>query len=78
MGDVSTDSSEAVGVSIRLASAADIPAMRWVESDAGESFRSIGMERIADDAPPSEDALGAFIRAGRAWWRSATRRWSAT
>lgn len=34
---------------------------------AGELFRAIGMDAIADDPPPTEEDLEAFLQAGTAW-----------
>lgn len=41
--------------------------LREIERIAGEAFRSVGMESIADAEPPSEDALRAYAASGRSW-----------
>ncbi|WP_455352163.1 GNAT family N-acetyltransferase [Streptomyces sp. SYSU K217416] len=52
---------------IRLASAAELPALQDIERAAGEPFRALGMAAIADDEPPPLDLLARFQSAGRAW-----------
>ena len=52
---------------IRLARPADLPRLREVEVAAGALFRTVGMDRIADDEPPSLRELAAFQERGRAW-----------
>lgn len=41
--------------------------MRAIEIDAGERFRTVGLDIIADDDPPSDVSLFAAIADGRAW-----------
>lgn len=41
--------------------------MRAVEIDAGERFRAVGLDAIADDDPPTEADLLAHVLDGRAW-----------
>jgi GNAT superfamily N-acetyltransferase len=41
--------------------------MRDIEIAAGEAFRTLGMVAIADDAPPSEEALASYQQDARAW-----------
>jgi GNAT superfamily N-acetyltransferase len=53
--------------SSRPATPADLPVLREIERAAGEAFRDAGMPEIADDEPPSLDALAGYQRAGRAW-----------
>jgi GNAT superfamily N-acetyltransferase len=53
--------------SSRPATPADLPLLREIERAAGEAFRDAGMPEIADDEPPSLDALAGYQRAGRAW-----------
>ncbi len=55
------------GPMIREARSDDIAALREIERAAGQSFREIGMAYVADDEPPSEEVLGHFVSAGRAW-----------
>lgn len=52
---------------IREAKAADLPKMRDIEIAAGEAFRTLGMGAIADDAPPSLEALANYQQDARAW-----------
>jgi GNAT superfamily N-acetyltransferase len=54
-------------MTIRSATAADLPVLRDIERAAGEAFRPIGMPEIADDEPLPVDALAAYVTAGRAW-----------
>lgn len=51
----------------RLARADDLETLRGIERRAGEPFRQLGMDAVADDEPPSVKELAAFERAGRAW-----------
>jgi GNAT superfamily N-acetyltransferase len=51
---------------IREAKAEDLPKMRDIEVAAGEAFRPLGMGAIANDAPPSFDALAAYQQDARA------------
>lgn len=41
--------------------------MRDIEVAAGEAFRILGMGAIADDAPPSVEALAIYQQDARAW-----------
>lgn len=52
---------------IREAKAKDLPKMRDIEVAAGEAFRTIDMGVIADDAPPSLEALAIYQQDARAW-----------
>jgi GNAT superfamily N-acetyltransferase len=54
-------------VSIRAALAEDLPVLPQIEWAAGESFREIGMDEIADDAPLGPAELDVYRAAGRAW-----------
>jgi hypothetical protein len=36
---------------------------------AGEAFRNLGMDAIADDEPPSREILAAYIGVGAPGWR---------
>jgi len=45
----------------------DIARLQSIEDAAGEAFRALGMDTVADDDPPSEATLTEFIRTGRAW-----------
>jgi ribosomal protein S18 acetylase RimI-like enzyme len=52
---------------IRLAGAADLPALQDIERAAGQAFRAVGMPEIADDDPPSLAELTGYQQTGRAW-----------
>ncbi|MFH8294386.1 GNAT family N-acetyltransferase [Streptomyces sp. NPDC018059] len=52
---------------IRPATAAELPALQDIERAAGEAFRALGMDAVADDEPPPVAELERFRRAGRAW-----------
>ena len=52
---------------LRLAKTQDIPALRRIETAAGEIFRALGMDFVADDEPPSSDELERYVVANRAW-----------
>jgi GNAT superfamily N-acetyltransferase len=41
--------------------------LRTIEKEAGERFRTIGMESVADHEPPSEGELAAYAIGGRSW-----------
>jgi GNAT superfamily N-acetyltransferase len=52
---------------IRAARPDDISGIRDIEVAAGELFRWLGMDAIADDTPLSESELAPYLRDGRAW-----------
>jgi GNAT superfamily N-acetyltransferase len=52
---------------IRAARPGDISGIRDIEVAAGELFRGLGMDAIADDTPPTESELAPYVRDGRAW-----------
>ena len=52
---------------IRAARPDDIAVIRDIEVAAGQLFRGLGMDAIADDTPPFESQLAYYIRDGRAW-----------
>jgi len=52
---------------IRPAEPRDLGALPAIEVAAGESFRAYGMDRIADDPPPSVAALAGYQAKGLAW-----------
>jgi GNAT superfamily N-acetyltransferase len=54
-------------IGIRPMESRDIETVRQIEVDAGEAFRSVGMDDIADDDPPSPAELEVYLAAGRAW-----------
>ncbi len=52
---------------IRPAVVADVAALPNIEVRAGLPFRSIGLDAIADDPPPTAAELLSHVRAGAAW-----------
>ena len=52
---------------LREARAEDLPKMRDIEVAAGEAFRTLGMEAVADDAPSSLETLATYQQDDRAW-----------
>ena len=54
-------------MTIRPALAEDGEALRRIERLAGERFREVGMDAIADDEPDSIEALAEYAVAGRSW-----------
>lgn len=52
---------------IRSATATDLVHLPAIEIAAGVPFRSVGMDAVADDAPPTVSELAEYQRAGRAW-----------
>ncbi|MEJ8278789.1 GNAT family N-acetyltransferase [Pseudonocardia spirodelae] len=52
---------------IRAARVTDVAALRAIERAAGEPFRAIGLDVVADDEPPPAALLAAYVAAGRAW-----------
>jgi GNAT superfamily N-acetyltransferase len=45
----------------------DLPELRDIERRAGELFRELGMDAVADDEPPTISELLPYVRDGRAW-----------
>jgi ribosomal protein S18 acetylase RimI-like enzyme len=52
---------------IRPARADDAPALQEIERSAGERFRQIGREDVADAEPPSAQVLAEYARDERSW-----------
>jgi predicted N-acetyltransferase YhbS len=52
---------------IRPVRTGELPLLREIEVSAGESFRALGMEAVADDEPFSVAELDRYRRAGLAW-----------
>ncbi|MFC4605109.1 GNAT family N-acetyltransferase [Rhodococcus kronopolitis] len=52
---------------IRPAARADLDHLPGIEVAAGEAFRALGMDAVADDAPPTVEELAAYQVDGRAW-----------
>lgn len=54
-------------VRVRAARPDDLASLQAIEVAAGETFRDVGMDDIADHQPPSIDTLAGYQQAGRAW-----------
>ncbi|WP_037176069.1 GNAT family N-acetyltransferase [Rhodococcus sp. UNC363MFTsu5.1] len=52
---------------IRSATTTDLVHLPAIEIAAGLPFRSVGMDAVADDDPPTVRELAEYQRAGRAW-----------
>jgi GNAT superfamily N-acetyltransferase len=52
---------------VRAAAPKDFASLREIERAAGRLFAEIGMAEIANDEPPSLDALHQYSDSGRAW-----------
>ncbi len=52
---------------LRPARTEDIADLRRIEVAAGEHFRALGMDLVADDDPPSAAELTRYIDSDRAW-----------
>lgn len=52
---------------IRPAIDADVPTMMAIELDAGEMFRTVGLDAIADEETDDPEALRAYVDEGTAW-----------
>ena len=52
---------------IRLAVPDDLYALQLIETAAGEPFRDIGMDAVANDPPPSLDELTTYLGADHIW-----------
>jgi ribosomal protein S18 acetylase RimI-like enzyme len=46
---------------------ADVPRLREIEVLAGEAFRALGMDLVADDPPPDAAEYERLVDGGRAW-----------
>jgi GNAT superfamily N-acetyltransferase len=51
----------------RRATVSDLAAIQQIERAAGQAFRSIGMDRVADDEPVSAAVFAHFLSGGEAW-----------
>jgi GNAT superfamily N-acetyltransferase len=56
-----------VAITIRPARPSDGVDLQAIERLAGEQFRTVGMDEIADDSPPPLDVLAAYAADGRSW-----------
>ena len=54
-------------VRIRPARAADLPRLQEIETAAGELFRPLGLDVVADDEPFTIEQLECYAGAGHAW-----------
>ena len=45
----------------------DGPSLQAIERLAGEKFRLVGLNHVADDEPPSVESLTNYAHAGRSW-----------
>jgi hypothetical protein len=52
-------------VTVRLAHEDDLARLPGIERAAGEVFRSLGMDAVADDELPTVEELGRYQQAGR-------------
>lgn len=52
---------------VRLATEADIPLLGDIERSAGEVFRQVGLEAVADDEPMPDEVLWGYANAGQVW-----------
>jgi len=52
---------------VRSARHDDLAEIQGVEVAAGALFATVGMDAIAEDAPPSPEELANYQRIGRAW-----------
>ena len=52
---------------LRPADTGDVDVLRDIERAAGELFRPLGMDLIADDEPPTAAVLLGFVEDERAW-----------
>jgi GNAT superfamily N-acetyltransferase len=54
-------------VTIRAARADDGPDLRQIEQLAGERFRDVGLDSVADAEPAPLEVLAAYAAEGRSW-----------
>jgi GNAT superfamily N-acetyltransferase len=52
---------------IRPARADELPLLQDIENAAGEVFRTVGMDAVADHEPPSVAVLRRYLSAGTIW-----------
>ena len=53
--------------SVRMARPEDATTLRAIERRAGEQFRRVGLDAIANDEPASVETLVGYANAGRGW-----------
>ena len=56
-----------MAVGVRVARPEDATTLRAIERRAGEQFRRVGLDDIADDEPASVEMLVGYANAGRSW-----------
>jgi GNAT superfamily N-acetyltransferase len=56
-----------LSITIRACRPEDAPVLREIEWIAGQRFRDVGMDDVADHEPTSVDRLVRYAIAGRAW-----------
>ena len=66
-GVIEQDGRGMAGGLVRLARESDLHVLREIERGAGQCFADIGMAFIAEDEPPSIEALREFQSEGQAW-----------
>jgi GNAT superfamily N-acetyltransferase len=54
-------------MSLRDANVTDLPRLQEIERGAGEVFRHVGMNAVADDEPLGLGLLRGYVDRGRAW-----------
>jgi N-acetylglutamate synthase-like GNAT family acetyltransferase len=52
---------------IRPARADEAPQLQEIERSAGDRFRQVGLDDVADAEPPSAEVLAAYAQDGRSW-----------
>ncbi len=52
---------------VRAARREDGPVLQEIERFAGQRFRDVGLETVADDEPPSLEELASYAEDGRSW-----------
>jgi ribosomal protein S18 acetylase RimI-like enzyme len=52
---------------IRPSRSGDGPSLQRIERLADERFREVGLDGVADDEPPTVDALAEYASRGRSW-----------
>jgi GNAT superfamily N-acetyltransferase len=54
-------------IGVRASRSEDSLVLRAIERRAGERFREVGLDQIADDEPLSAELLAEYAAAGRSW-----------
>src|SRR5665647_918620 len=60
-------SSEGDATSLRDANFTDLPRLQEIERHAGEVFRDVYINAVADDEPLSVESLRSYVERGQAW-----------